>query len=192
MEKLGAVILAGGKSSRMGQNKALMIIRELTLIEHVYNIVSQFTNDILISANSSEYDFLNCQTVCDRYKNIGPVAGIYSGLIKSEYEKNIVISCDTPFVSKEILEKIISKSGNFEITITRHKKFLNPLIGIYSKKNIPVFKEAILNKNYSIRRIINKTKLNVIDIDKDIFNINNLDEFNLAKASKYLNDENKI
>ncbi len=196
MGKIGGIILAGGKSSRMGQNKAMMKIADKHLIEYVYDIINKFTNQIIISSNNDEYSFLSCKTVPDLYQNIGPVAGIFSCLKKAKYEKNIVMSCDTPFVSEKIIKEIIQKSSNYDVTIVRNGDFIEPLIGVYNKSIINIFEKAILEKNYSIRRVIKQSNINIIDLQEDnlvdfqksFFNINNQKEFlkaiNFKKSKK--------
>ncbi len=192
MEKIGGIILAGGKSSRMGQDKALMKIGDKTLIGYVYEIINAFTSEIVISSNTDDYGFLNCKTIPDIYQNIGPIAGIHASLKKSKYDKNIVISCDTPFVSKTIISELIKASSGYDITILRNNKFIEPLIGIYNKNILENLEKIISNKKYSIQKFIYSSKHNIVDIDKTILdesknsfiNINNQEEF--LKAQKLI------
>jgi len=192
MEKIGGIILAGGKSSRMGQNKALMRIGDKTLIEYVYDIINAFTPEIIISSNTEDYSFLNCKTIPDIYQNIGPIAGIYSSLKNSKYHKNIVISCDTPFVSSAIISELIKASNGYDITISKSNNFIEPLIGIYNKNILENLEDSISKKKYSIQKFIYSSNHKIIDIDKTILeesknsfiNINNQKEF--LKAQKLI------
>ncbi|MCF6240761.1 MAG: molybdenum cofactor guanylyltransferase, partial [Bacteroidales bacterium] len=90
------IILCGGKSKRMGSNKALLQLNGKCIINYVTELLSNFCNEIIISTNSHELAFLKTELVADEFQTIGPIAGIYSALKHSKTEKNIILSCDTP------------------------------------------------------------------------------------------------
>jgi len=192
MEKIGGIILAGGKSSRMGQDKALMKIGDKTLIEYVYEIINTFTSEILISSNTNDYSFLNCEIIPDIYQNIGPMAGIHASLKNSKYDKNIVISCDTPFISKKIILELIKASSSYDITISRNNKFIEPLIGIYNKNILEYLDNAISNNKYSIQKFIHSSNHNIIDIDKIILDESKNSFININNQKEFLNAQKLI
>src|SRR5690606_20588107 len=102
METTG-IILAGGKSSRMGRNKALLDFHGQTVIETIANELQKIVNHLIIVTNNQEdYAFLQLPMVSDKWQGIGPLAGIHAGLSISKTEKNLVVACDMPFVSREI------------------------------------------------------------------------------------------
>ncbi|NUM36777.1 MAG: molybdenum cofactor guanylyltransferase, partial [Candidatus Brocadiae bacterium] len=102
---ISCVILSGGKSSRMGQNKALMKIGNQSLIEIMYGKVKGLFREILISSNSPhEYSFLNIPIVPDLVQNKGPIAGIYSGLKSAKNDRVFFISCDIPLMTPELIK----------------------------------------------------------------------------------------
>lgn len=132
------IILAGGKSIRMGTNKALLKIGDKTIIKRTAELMSALFSRVLLITNSSdEYRFLNLEIFEDIYKNIGPLAGIHSGLVNSSSEKNFIISCDVPFLDKGIIDFIINYKTDSLITITKADGFIQQLCGLYSKKVIP-------------------------------------------------------
>ena len=93
-QDITGIILAGGKSSRMGQNKSLMQIDGVTLIERTVALMKDLFPLLLLSTNShSEYEFLNLEMVQDIVANVGPLAGIYSSLQASKTELNLFKSC---------------------------------------------------------------------------------------------------
>jgi len=194
MKNISAVILAGGKSSRMGQNKALMKIDGVSLIEKIFNEISKISKDIVISSNTEEYNFFNAKIVKDEFKEIGPIAGIYSCLKSIKYQKAIVVSCDIPFINIDFINYLIENSQYFDVTISENNCFLEPLIGIYSKSIISVFEKEIINGNYSIQKIIRKLNINVLKINSDLnfynenlfLNLNNLEDFEKAIQIKKL------
>ncbi len=128
------IILAGGKSTRMGENKALMKISGITFIERVANLMkSMFENVMLITNTPEEYEFLNLPAYKDVYAYKGPLAGIHSGLYHSTTEKNFIISCDIPLMTKEMIEYIISFKTDKPVTICKADGFIQQLAGVYSK-----------------------------------------------------------
>lgn len=173
---ISAIILAGGKSSRMGQNKALMKLNNLSLVEHSIKIAKHFTNNILLSTNSNEYELLKITKIADLHKEIGALGGLHACLKYSETEKNIVLACDTPFISEKTIEKLISESKNFDITILKNGDFYEPLLGIYSKKVFQQIEKNISEKKYSLRQLIEKTNYNLVELnlktENQLININ--------------------
>ena len=166
-DKITGIILAGGKSSRMYKNKALLEIKGIKLIEYVYNALLPITDSVLISSNTNEFDFLNAEIVKDIYKDIGPAGGIYSSLTKSKTEKNLIVSCDTPLLTTSFFSFMIERSQNFDVAIPRIGDFSEPIIGVY-KKNVALnFKEAIENKIYSPHVILKTLKVNIVSISQN-------------------------
>ena len=113
------IILSGGKSTRMGENKSLMKINGKTIIEHVNDLIqSLFSNVILISNNPDEYEFLGIKIYKDIFPGMGPLAGIHSGLKNSSTQKNFIISCDIPLMTPEMIKTIPSKTNaKFSVTL---------------------------------------------------------------------------
>ena len=103
-----AIILAGGQSSRMGANKALVEYMGRPLIEYAIDLARLFTNDILLIANNHDLDFLGIPVVSDEYTVKAPLAGIHAGLKSGSSAWNLVLSCDMPNLTKELIEKLLS------------------------------------------------------------------------------------
>ena len=138
------VILSGGKSSRMGENKSLMKINGSTMIERVVNLMkSHFDKVILITNTPDEYSFLNIPLYEDIYAYRGPLAGIHSGLHHSENEKNFIISCDIPLMTSEIIKYLIEFKTDKPITICKADGFIQQLAGVYLKSVLPVAEELL-------------------------------------------------
>lgn len=128
------VILAGGKSSRMGTNKSFLKIGNQTIIERIADLMkSVFSEVILITNTPEEYPFLNLPTFEDIYKWKGPLAGIHSALVHSKTEKIFVLSCDVPLMSKEMIEYIVEYNSDKPIIFCEAAGYHQPLVGVYSK-----------------------------------------------------------
>ena len=128
------IILAGGKSSRMGVNKALLPLKGKPIIEHTASMLkSLFPSVILITNHPEEYSFLELEAFVDVYPGRGPIAGIHSGLINSKTARNFVISCDIPLISEELIEYIVNYKTVHPITLLKAEGFLQHLCGMYNK-----------------------------------------------------------
>jgi len=169
-DDITGIILSGGKSSRMGENKSLMKINDSTMIERVVNLMkSYFTEVILITNTPDEYEFLNISLYEDIFTYRGPLAGIHSGLHHSETERNFIISCDIPLMTGEIIKYLIEYETDKPITICKADGFIQQLAGLYSKSVLPnaekLLKENIENETRSESQTKRKCKvLSLIDV----------------------------
>jgi len=175
------IVLAGGKSSRMGSDKGLIKIDNKTFVENVIAAMEPLVNEIIIVSNNPEYDQFGFYRVEDDIKDSGPLAGLYSGLKYSNSEFNLVLSCDIPIIKTEILEKLIEVDyKNYEVTqIESHNKTM-PLIAIYQKQCMHKCLELLQQDERRLRVAVNqlKTKTIVIDSEYDPFvkNVNNKED----------------
>ena len=128
------IILSGGTSSRMGENKALLPLGKKKVIEHIADLMrSIFANVILITNSPDEYEFLNLPMYEDTFRVGGPLAGIHSGLEHSNTEENFILSCDMPFMRAEIIKSIIEFKTKKPVTVCKSEGFIQHLAGRYSK-----------------------------------------------------------
>lgn len=95
-------VLAGGKSSRMGQDKAFIYYENKFLFVHSVEKIKFFCDKIIISSTNKRFVELGYEILVDKFSNCGPMCGIYSCLLNSSTEKNLFIPCDTPFIPSEL------------------------------------------------------------------------------------------
>jgi molybdenum cofactor guanylyltransferase len=165
-ENITGIVLAGGKSSRMGTDKSLMLFRDKPLIQHAIDIIAPLCCNVVISSNKNIYDFTGCETWADEIQVQAPLVGIYSCLKKSDTEFNLVISCDMPFLNNSLFQFLLSQSNNYDIVIPRHQKeYLEPLSGVYRKSCLPAMKEKIDSNNFGIQNLILSANSFISDID---------------------------
>ena len=199
---ISGIILSGGLSSRMGTDKSLLVINGQTIIERITNLISSLFENILIITNSpDEYRFLNIPLYEDIYKNKGPLAGIHSGLFNSHTEINFVVSCDTPLITKDMINYLINYKSDKPVRYFTDSLYEHPLVGVYSRTFLPhienVFNsvdDASINKekNYSIKNFLKKIDHEIIQVEnlpfysKEMFFNVNLPT-DLMKFKEYLN-----
>jgi molybdopterin-guanine dinucleotide biosynthesis protein A len=166
MEGIGVIILAGGKSSRMGEDKGLMTLFGKPMITYVIDAVKEVSTNITIITNNKKYAIFGYPLVKDVIPEKGPLGGIYSGLKASPYEYNIVLSCDIPYIKPALLKYLLLQSEEFDITIAKHLDRFHPLIGIYSKNCLPVISSNLVKGKLKLTALFDELDTNVIETDE--------------------------
>ena len=166
-DDITAIILAGGKSTRMGTNKSLLKIDDKTIIEKLCDLLqSMFKEVILITNEPDEYTFLRLPIFEDIFRYRGPLAGIHSGLKHSKTNLNFIISCDLPFMTKEMINYLIEYKTDKLITVAKADGFIQQLAGKYSRECLApsekILKEATMNENRD--NVQYKRKCNVLSL----------------------------
>jgi len=185
---ISLIILAGGKSSRIGTDKALLKFQGKTFIQTIYDNLKELCSEVIISSNNPKVKISGAKIVTDKIENIGPAGGIFSALSASQTEKNMIVSVDTPFIPTALFEFLIKhNTDDTDVLIISEETKQHPLIGMYSKKFSQILSEEIKKENYKIRDIIKKTHYRIIDISEEHFyrknilqNINTEDDYNSA------------
>ncbi len=161
-------ILCGGKSSRMQSEKGLVLYRNKAFIEHIIDAVLPISKNIQLVTNSSDYDYLGYKIVKDIVLEKGPLGGIYSALVHSDFDTNLILSCDIPLISTQIIQQLIDNhSDGVAITVFGDSNRIHPLIGMYSKNLISVLKNAIDSNSLKMMDFISKSKHQLIPIEEE-------------------------
>ncbi len=153
-DSITGIVLAGGKSSRMGTDKGIIDLNGKRIVQHVLDALAPVVDKILIIANNNHYNNFGYPVYRDIIKDSGPLGGIYTGLVNSNTEKNIVLSCDIPFITTQMINYIVAQSGEYEITIPMHDGKQEPLCGTYSKKCASRFKKLLENKIWKMHEVL--------------------------------------
>ncbi len=164
MKHLGGIILAGGKSSRMGKDKAFIFFKNKMLIKYSIDLAQTFCGSILISANSGVYSQFGYQVVKDEVMGCGPIGGIYSTLKQSESNWNLVVSCDMPLVSQELVDQLISNTRDYDCIIPLYDRFIEPLVGLYHKSCLGKMESLVQQGIYKMNYLIDQLNCNKVDV----------------------------
>lgn len=169
------IVLAGGDSRRMNQDKALLPVGEGTLIEYVLEqIESHFIDTILSVSESDKFKFLNQKLVVDEKQGYGPLMGIKSALAVSQHEKNFVIACDIPVIHFKLLDKILLKGQKFDIVVpVSPSGQIEPLFAVYSKSILSQMERLIKDNIHSLLPLFKICKTGYVKLDTDSL-LNNL------------------
>ncbi|MEW6200956.1 MAG: molybdenum cofactor guanylyltransferase, partial [bacterium] len=142
--KMTAVILAGGKSTRFGQDKAAVTFGDTTLLGHIHKLLNEIFEEVLIAGGAQQHagaDYVN--TINDVYPDRGPLGGIHTGLVSAKYERCFVTACDTPFLKGNLIRFICSFT-DADVVIPRSSNGkLHPLAAVYAKSCLAVIKKHL-------------------------------------------------
>ena len=182
--EIACVILSGGKSSRMGEDKSLLPFSSSnSLIEFQFNRLKPYFKDIYISSKNDKFDFLKDKSklILDKNQDIySPILALQT--ILEKFDKVFIITVDTPFVKIETIEKLINHSNNFEITIAQTSQRTHNLCGVFSNDLIENIEKMIKNDIHKINYLVKNSKYQIINFDDEdeFLNINEKKEYEKA------------
>ncbi len=115
---LSGLILAGGQSRRMGQDKAFMPLRGRTLIERVIDALAPLCSELILVTNSREkFAHLDLRAVPDTFAGTGSLGGLYSGLAAASAELAIAVACDMPFLNTSLLAHLVEVAAGADAAV---------------------------------------------------------------------------
>lgn len=158
IEPFSAFVLAGGMSSRMEQDKALLRFRDHYLIEYAIDVFQQLTPDIRIIGDPLKYEFLKRPVIPDRVASHGPLCGIYTGLNISRNRYNLFLACDMPLMKPEFFRLLLEKIGKADAAVMRlNNGKVEPLAAVYSKAGLPTIEGNIALRHFKITDFLDRT-----------------------------------
>jgi FdhD protein len=146
------VILAGGASSRMGSNKALLPHKGGRFIESICRELSEIFPEVILVTNTPEqYQFLPCRKVPDLFQGMGALAGIHAGLVQSSNPAVFTVACDMPHLDPSLIRHIANRGAGCDLVLPCSEEGYEPLHALYREGCLSVV-EACLKRGE--RRII--------------------------------------
>ena len=133
-EKITGIVLAGGKSTRMGTDKAFVLWNNKPFIQYSIDALSTMVDEIIIVSDYAKFDRLGYKRVEDCISEAGPLSAMYSGLKESKTELNLVLSCDIPLITSDVLEELlIAHHKDLDAVVCRANDTVMPLVALYDK-----------------------------------------------------------
>ena len=182
-----AIILAGGKSQRMGSNKAFLKYGNTTFIEHQVMMLSKIFDEIILSANDANaYTSLKLPIVSDIMPGKGPLSGICAGLKRAASSHAFVIACDMPFVDEKLIHYLRSQINGYDVVVPKSSRGLEPMHAFYSKNCIQPMYRCLEEGRLRVVDFFPEVKVKIVDekefagLDasiKSLINLNTPDEF---------------
>lgn len=187
---ISAAILAGGKNSRMGAEKSLLVIRDEPIIDRMVALLAGLFSEVIISTSKISIknrfpEKIFCE---DLYREAGPLAGIHSVLKTASNDAVFVFACDMPELNPLLIQQMITHfklSMKNTVLVPRHCDGIEPLHSVYHKNTIHLIEEQLNNHHYKINDFIKQANPEYYDInDEDkrfFFNINTKTDLDLIK-----------
>jgi molybdenum cofactor guanylyltransferase len=150
-------VLAGGESSRMGRDKALLPYRGTTLLEYLARVVQQAAGSVALIGAPGRYSSLGYPVYRDKFPGCGPLGGVYTALSVSTTDWNLIVACDMPGISADVLRTLLrsaAESGKSCIVATGTNGEPEPLCAVYHRGCLPVLARAIEEKRFKMKDLI--------------------------------------
>lgn len=169
---VSALILTGGKSSRMGTNKALLPLGEVNTITKIVEIAKTYCDQVVLSTNEPEvYDFLNLPCVKDIYMEKGPLGGLHSGLTCIDTKQALVFPCDLPLISSEYIQPLLEEEPQYDIVIYEADGRIHPLFGRYNKNVLPRIVTCLEENRLKIQEFFQPLQVKILKAEDYNFSV---------------------
>ena len=162
------IILAGGKNSRMGTNKAFLKIDGIRLIDNILAVYQKIFSEIIIVTNDplSYTEFSDTVVVTDIYKEKGALGGIYTGLFYATYDYSFVAACDMPFLNEDFIIYLTGQVGKHDVIVPELSEGFQPLHAIYSRNCLSHIKKLLSADKLKIAGFYKEVRLLSIPEEK--------------------------
>lgn len=162
------IILAGGKNSRMGTNKAFLEIDGNRLIDKIMDIYRRLFNEIIIVTNDpvSYIEFSDASIVTDIYKNKGPLGGIFTGLFYAKNPGIFVSACDLPYLNPDFILYLARPAENHDVVAPVTAEGYQPLCAFYSRNCLPVIKRQLERDKLKVAGFFNDVRVKTVTSDE--------------------------
>lgn len=197
-DEIAAVILAGGKATRMGghRDKAFLKIDGEPIVTRQLKTLKKIFKEIIIVTNSVDTykKIRGVRVISDIIPGRGPLSGIHAGLSASSHRHNFVVACDMPFINEALIRHTIENKNDYDVMIPRIDGKFHPLFGIYSKGCIVVIEEMLKHDRLKISNIFTRVKAHFISksrmtrFDEKLFslvNVNTKEDLAIADSGCY-------
>jgi molybdenum cofactor guanylyltransferase len=185
------VILAGGKSRRMGRDKAFLPFGTGVLIERVIAVVRAVTDDLLLITNTPEqYLRFGLPMVADVIPEAGSLGGIYTGLVHAKMPYSLALACDMPFVKPAFLRFLCDMAAEADVVIPKNAEDFQPLCAVYAQACREPIRQRIEAGRLKITGFFDQVRVCVIEgevlarydpHDVMFFNANTPEEYERAR-----------
>ena len=191
-DNVSGIILAGGTSSRLGQDKALFRSGGLSLIERVVRRLGEVVTEIVVVTNDPDrYAFLGLPMTGDVYQRVGTLAGLHAGLKAIHSAYGLVVGCDMPFLNPALLRFMISQRTGYDVVIPLIGEYYEPLHAVYARRCLPTIERSILSGQRRVRAAYAQARVRTVEQEEiaiydpghlSFFNVNTPDDLERLSA----------
>lgn len=192
---MSCIILAGGKSLRLGHDKVLETVGDKSLLQQAIAGVSSLCDEIIIVTDRERAipqltSRRKVKMAVDIFPGKGPLGGIYTGLTVSDSYYNLAIACDMPFLNQALLGYMIQLTDGFDVVIPRTGNMVEPLHAVYAKGCMGPIEDMIKRDNLNLYELLDMVKVRYVEADEidkydpehlSFFNINTKADLEIAR-----------
>ena len=161
------VILAGGSSTRMGSNKALLPYQGGTFIESIHRRMAALFRDVIVVTNTPElYQSVPCPKVVDIIPGLGGLSGIHAALRHVGSGHVFVVACDMPSVGADLVRCMVGMRDGYDAVIPESASGLEPLCAVYGKGALPAIEETLRSGQGKVVSILSKVRVKTLSRDE--------------------------
>ena len=161
------IILSGGKSTRMGEDKAFIELEGVPIVRRIYTLFKELFQEVIIVTNQQElFKNFDSKIYSDLIPNQGALGGLYTGLFFSTFQYSFCVACDMPFIKKALVQYIINHIEGEDVIVPRTEDGLQPLHAIYSKNCLDPIKIIMEQGRYKIIDFYNQVNVKIVE-EKD-------------------------
>ncbi|MFC2023629.1 molybdenum cofactor guanylyltransferase [Chloroflexota bacterium] len=194
MPAVSAIVLSGGKSKRLGEDKALLMLDGEPLLARTIRSMGALSDDLIVVTNhpqSHRAAAWPARLVPDETPGLGSLVGVYSGLKACRHPKAIVVACDMPFLSVPLLRYMVPLSRGYDVVIPRRGRFLEPLHAIYGRTCLPAIERVLASGRRRIVAFFDAAKVRFVEEEEvstfdphhlSFLNVNTLEDWELIKG----------
>lgn len=175
------VILSGGESKRMGRNKAFIEVQGERIIDRTVRLFKELFDEVMIVTNAPlEYAYLGVSVVTDLIPGKGSLGGLYTGLYLAPSSQAFFVSCDMPFLKKEVVAYFVSLAKSVDLVVYHCQGYWEPLHAVYSRNFLRPFERLLqqgelrIIEAYERMRIREVTKEELQPLDPDLRSLINI------------------
>lgn len=193
--RAGGIVLAGGRSARLGHDKLAEVFGGRTLVEIVVECVASLVDEVVIVTAGdwmmTEFEELpSVRVVTDLFPGKGPLVGLYTGLKESRSELNLVVAADMPFLRAGLLRYMLDLADGYDVVVPRIGDQVEPLHAVYTANCLPRIETMLAEGELSVYRLIPRLVARYVDEDevaaidperRSFFNINTEDDLRRAR-----------
>ncbi len=202
LNNVSGVILAGGKSSRYGVNKAFVPFEGVSLIDRVAGVLrSVFEETVIVTNSPEDYAYLQMPMRTDIIPGLGPLGGIFTGLQMITANAGFFVACDMPFLNPDLIRYMVglrNEKNRFDVVIPRITWKLEALHAVYGKKCISPVEKLIHSEKYQIVRLFDYVSVRYVEMTeivrfdpelRSFLNINRPEELQKLKRGERFSHE---
>jgi molybdopterin-guanine dinucleotide biosynthesis protein A len=190
------IILSGGQSLRMGENKAFIKIDGIPIINRIHSVFKKLFQEVIIVTNQKElFSNFDAKIYVDIIPDCGVLAGLYTGLFFSSFPYSFCVACDMPYLKESVIEFLIGGLNDFDVIVPKTVDGLQPLHAVYSKKCLPAIRNTIQDGKSKILdfypmvkiKLVEEQEFHFLDPGMESFiNVNTPEQLRLVQERKPL------